>query len=132
MLSTKSLVVNRLVCFVFVIFGATMISNANPIFDRIEPLRSFSKRHVTNQGSRDTESTSLESCRESLVCGHAYYDVSFTITSYRRSNRCICDEGHRCVLTNNLSDRKAYVFKCRSFEQSENMFPFPDNPSIAL
>ena len=46
--------------------------------------------------------------------------------------RCICDEGHRCVLTNNLSDRKAYVFKCRSLKQSENMFPFPDNPSIAL
>ena len=118
MLLIKSLVVNTLVCFIFVIFGAFMISNANPIFDRIEvnkvakcllyftilnqilplnadlniaiylqPIRSFSKRHVTNQGSRDTESTSLESCRESLVCGHAYYDVSFTITSYRRSNR---------------------------------------------
>jgi len=91
-------------------------------------IRSLSKRHVTNNGNRDTESTSLESCGKSLVCGHAYYDSSFTITSYRRSNRCICEEDHRCVLTNNLSDRKAYVFKCRSINQSENMFPFPDNP----
>lgn len=125
---SRSHILLPLIFFIIVFSSTSRISNASPVFDKSKTIRSLSKRHVSNNGNRDTESTSLESCGESLVCGHAYYDSSFAIMGYRRSNRCICEENHRCVLTNNLSDRKAYVFKCRSVNQSENMFPFPDNP----
>jgi len=132
MSSSKYVIMRNIVILLTVIFTTNTICDSTPVFSKIEKLRSISKRHAINLSNRDTESTSLESCRESLVCGHAYYDSSYTITSYRKSNRCICDEGYRCVLTNNLSDRKAYVFKCRSFDQSENMFPFPEHTSTLL
>ena len=40
--------------------------------------------------------------------------------------RCNCDDEYSCVLTDNLSDRQAYVFKCRTRTQSENMYLFPE------
>ena len=40
--------------------------------------------------------------------------------------RCNCDDEYSCVLTDNLSDRQAYVFKCRTRAQSENMYLFPE------
>ena len=40
--------------------------------------------------------------------------------------RCNCDDDYSCVLTENLSDRQAYVFKCRTRSQSENMYLFPE------
>ena len=40
--------------------------------------------------------------------------------------RCTCDSTHRCVLTDNWQDRRAYVFQCRNRESSNHMFPFPD------
>ena len=41
--------------------------------------------------------------------------------------RCRCDDGYRCVLTGNMSDRKAYVFHCREREKSQHMYEFPHN-----
>jgi len=90
-----------------IILMATVPVNSNPI------------------STSNAEVTAVQSCHATSFCGLAYYDASYNIKSYRKNKRCSCDEGYRCVLTNNLSDRNAYVFKCRLRSQSENMYMFP-------
>lgn len=101
---------------------------------RIRAMRGYqamSKRNGINVNSNRLGSNTQPSCHESLICGFAYYDTSTSrirpIISYRRSNLCRCDDGYRCVLTGNMSDRRAYVFHCREREKSEHMYEFPRN-----
>jgi len=97
---------------------------------RIRSMRAQYRMSKRTENSINTDDAH-PSCHESLICGFAYYDTSRSrirpIISYRRSNLCSCDDGHRCVLTGNMSDRKAYVFHCREREKSEHMYEFPQN-----
>jgi len=97
---------------------------------RIRSMRTYQAMAKRNGLVRNDDSPH-PSCHESLICGFAYYDTSRSrirpIISYRRSNLCSCDDGYRCVLTGNMSDRKAYVFHCREREKSEHMYEFPQN-----
>jgi len=98
---------------------------------RIRSMRTYQAMAKRNGLSTSNDNSGHPSCHESLICGFAYYDTSRArirpIISYRRSNLCSCDDGYRCVLTGNMSDRKAYVFHCREREESEHMYEFPQN-----
>lgn len=98
---------------------------------RIRSMRTYQAMAKRNGLTTSNDEPQLPSCHESLICGFAYYDTSRSrirpIVSYRRSNLCRCDDGYRCVLTGNMSDRKAYVFHCREREKSEHMYEFPQN-----
>merc|ERR1712156_799475 len=74
--------------------------------------------------------TPFTSCYESIPCGWALYSTEMRkpfrrISSYTRNKLCVCDPDHKCVLTDNLQDRRSYVFHCRHRESSLKMFPFP-------
>jgi len=77
----------------------------------------------------DGETHRNPSCHETLICGRAHYSSSESrfrpIVNYRKNNKCSCDDGHRCVLTGNKPERKAYVFHCRKKELSNHMYQFP-------
>lgn len=89
-------------------------AHSNPIVAVNKDYRMISKRSTS------------ELCERNTFCGLAYYNARYAITSYRKNNRCNCDDEYSCVLTDNLSDRQAYVFKCRTRAQSENMYLFPE------
>lgn len=101
---------------------------ASPRIRAMRHYQAMSKRNG-NVNNDALGSYTQPSCHESLICGFAYYDTSRSrirpIISYRRSNLCSCDDGYRCVLTGNMSDRKAYVFHCREREKSGHMYEFP-------
>jgi len=98
---------------------------------RIRSMRAQYQYMSKRNGNSIDTNDAHPSCHESLICGFAYYDTSRSrirpIISYRRSNLCRCDDGYRCVLTGNMSDRKAYVFHCREREKSQHMYEFPHN-----
>jgi len=113
------------------VFVTLFLINVNAVpSPRIRSMRTYQAMAKRNGLVRNEESPH-PSCHESLICGFAYYDTSRSrirpIISYRRSNLCSCDDGYRCVLTGNMSDRKAYVFHCREREKSEHMYEFPQN-----
>jgi len=111
-----------LVCFLAIfIFSAATVKAA--------PKIRASKGQVEANGVRNTNNQM--SCYETIPCGWALYSTERRqpfrrISTYTRNRLCTCDSTHRCVLTDNWQDRRAYVFQCRNRESSNHMFPFPD------
>jgi hypothetical protein len=104
----------------------------NPRIRSMRNYQSVSKRNGININNNLEGTTNPQpSCHESLICGFAYYDTTNRrvrpIVSFRKNNLCSCDDGYRCVLTGNMSDRKAYVFHCREELASRHMYEFPSN-----
>jgi len=115
----------------FAVMLATLMLVSVQASPRIRAMRHFQAVTKRNGSSSGSSSYSQPSCHESLICGFAYYDTSRSrirpIISYRKNNLCSCDDGYRCVLTGNMSDRKAYVFHCRDREKSGHMYEFPQS-----
>lgn len=97
----------------------------------IPNIRSTPSKKSSNEVEQMDHRNRRASCRQHIPCGFAYYRTSNTssrfrpIIKYDQNYLCSCDEGMSCVLTDNRSERKAYVFHCRRSEQSRHMFLFP-------
>jgi len=121
---------NKMTVSIFAVFWMTLLLVNVEASPRIRSMRAQYVMSKRNGNSINTDDAH-PSCHESLICGFAYYDTSRSrirpIISYRRSNLCSCADTHSCVLTGNMSDRKAYVFHCREREKSSHMYEFPQN-----